>query len=42
VGLIEGSNLDKLYSTAIGPLVALTNVSFAIEQGEFISLVGNI
>lgn len=38
--LIQGSNLDKVYSTATGPLVALTNVSFTVNEGEFISLVG--
>ncbi len=38
--LIEGRNLDKVYATATGPLVALTGVSFGIEEGEFISLVG--
>jgi NitT/TauT family transport system ATP-binding protein len=38
--LIEGRNLDKVYATATGPLVALTHVSFDIEEGEFISLVG--
>ena len=38
--LIEGNNIDKVYATATGPLVALTDVSFAIEEGEFVSLVG--
>jgi NitT/TauT family transport system ATP-binding protein len=35
-----GQNLSKVYATATGPLVALENVSFAIEEGEFISLIG--
>jgi len=38
--LIEGTGIDKVYATATGPLVALTDVSFGIEEGEFISLVG--
>jgi NitT/TauT family transport system ATP-binding protein len=38
--LIEGTEIDKVYATATGPLVALTDVSFGIEEGEFISLVG--
>ena len=39
-GLIEGSNLSKVYATATGPLVALSEISFQVEEGEFISLVG--
>jgi NitT/TauT family transport system ATP-binding protein len=38
--LIEGQDLTKVYATATGPLVALTRVSFQIEEGEFVSLVG--
>ncbi len=38
--LIQGQNLSKVYGTATGPLVALDDVSFQIEEGEFISLVG--
>jgi NitT/TauT family transport system ATP-binding protein len=38
--LIEGRNIGKVYGTATGPLVALTDVSFTIDQGEFVSLVG--
>jgi NitT/TauT family transport system ATP-binding protein len=38
--LIEGSHIDKVYATATGPLIALTDVSFGIEEGEFVSLVG--
>jgi len=38
--LIDGKNLSKVYATATGPLVALDDVSFSIEEGEFISLVG--
>ena len=40
MGFIEGQELTKVYATATGPLVALDNVSFEIEDGEFISLVG--
>lgn len=39
-GLIEGSHLSKVYATATGPLVALSDVSFEVKEGEFISLVG--
>ncbi len=38
--LIEGRNIGKVYGTATGPLVALTDVSFTIAEGEFVSLVG--
>ncbi len=38
--LIEGRNLGKVYGTATGPLVALTDISFTIDEGEFVSLVG--
>jgi NitT/TauT family transport system ATP-binding protein len=38
--LIEGRNIGKVYGTATGPLVALTDVSFTIGEGEFVSLVG--
>jgi NitT/TauT family transport system ATP-binding protein len=38
--LIEGTGIDKVYATAPGPLVALTDVTFGIREGEFISLVG--
>jgi NitT/TauT family transport system ATP-binding protein len=39
-GLINAEHLTKVYGTAAGPLIALTDVNFAIEEGEFISLVG--
>lgn len=38
--LIDAEHLTKVYGTATGPLVALADVSFTIEEGEFISLVG--
>ncbi|MBH0237776.1 ABC transporter ATP-binding protein [Methylobrevis albus] len=38
--LIEGRNVSKVYATATAPLVALSDVSFGIEEGEFVSLVG--
>ncbi|NPD17459.1 ABC transporter ATP-binding protein [Xinfangfangia sp. D13-10-4-6] len=38
--IISGANISKVYATATGPLVALDDVSFGIEEGEFISLVG--
>jgi NitT/TauT family transport system ATP-binding protein len=40
MGLIEGKSLTKVYATATGPLVALDDVSFTVNEGEFISLVG--
>ncbi|WP_127145805.1 ABC transporter ATP-binding protein [Pelagibacterium montanilacus] len=38
--LIDGRELSKVYATATGPLIALDDVSFTIEEGQFISLVG--
>jgi NitT/TauT family transport system ATP-binding protein len=38
--LIRGRDVTKVYATATGPLLALDAVSFAIEEGEFVSLVG--
>lgn len=38
--LLEGHRLTKVYATATGPLLALSDVSFEIEEGEFVSLVG--
>jgi NitT/TauT family transport system ATP-binding protein len=38
--LIQGQHLTKVYGTATGPLVALDDVSFDIQEGEFVSLVG--
>ncbi|WP_417720170.1 ABC transporter ATP-binding protein [Salipiger sp.] len=38
--IICGTNISKVYATATGPLVALDDVSFGVEEGEFISLVG--
>ena len=38
--LIEGRGVSKIYGTSTGPLVALTDISFTIEEGEFVSLVG--
>jgi len=38
--LIQGQHLSKVYGTATGPLVAMDDVSFDIEEGEFVSLVG--
>jgi len=38
--LIQGQHVSKVYGTATGPLVALDDVSFHVDEGEFISLVG--
>lgn len=38
--IIQGTNITKVYATATGPLVALDDISFGIDEGEFISLVG--
>lgn len=38
--LIEGRNVSKVYATATEPLLALSDVSFNIRAGEFVSLVG--
>jgi NitT/TauT family transport system ATP-binding protein len=40
IGLIEGTSVTKVYATATGPLVALDDVSFTVNESEFISLVG--
>ena len=40
--LLEVSNLKKIYTTRFGgnPVHALTNVSFTVEQGEYVAIMG--
>lgn len=38
--MIEVSNIKKVYSGAGGDFVALKNVSFKIEDGEFVAIMG--
>lgn len=40
MALIEAVNLRKVYGEGEGETVALDNVSFAIEKGEFVSIMG--
>jgi putative ABC transport system ATP-binding protein len=39
--LLEVNKLKKIYTTRFGgnPVQALTNVSFSIEQGEFVAII---
>ena len=40
--LLEVNNLKKIYTTRFGgnPVQALTNVTFSIEQGEYVAVMG--
>lgn len=40
MALIEAKNLTKVYGEGEGTTVALGGVSFAIEKGEFVSIMG--
>jgi putative ABC transport system ATP-binding protein len=37
---LKVENLSKIYDTSAGRVVALDNVSFTIQKGEFVSIVG--
>ena len=37
---IRLQNVDKVYQTKDGPVVAVQDVSFDIQQSEFIAIVG--
>ena len=37
---IEVKNVSQIYSVGNEPVNALTNISFAIEKGEFIAVTG--
>lgn len=40
--LLEVHNLKKVYTTRFGgnPVQALTNVTFSVEQGEYVAIMG--
>jgi len=42
--LLEVNNLKKIYTTRFGgnPVQALTNVTFSIEQGEYVAVYGGV
>ena len=40
VNVIDVENLDLTFTTADGPVHALSNINLQVEQGEFISLIG--
>ena len=42
MSLLEVNNLKKVYTTRFGgnPVQALTNVSFSVEQGEYVAIMG--
>ena len=37
---LEVENLSKIYDSAAGRVVALSNINFTIKKGEFVSIVG--
>ena len=40
MAILEVNNLKKLYTTRFGGAKALANVSFAVEDGEFVAIMG--
>src|SRR5689334_8827913 len=38
--VIEARSLGKVYNSGAAPIVALEDISFAVEEGSFVSLVG--
>ena len=42
MALLEVTNIKKIYSTRFGgnKVQALSNVSFSIEKGEFVAIMG--
>lgn len=40
MNIIEVANLTKIYHTAAGETVALDDVSFSVEKGEFVAIMG--
>ena len=39
--ILEVKNLSKIYGTGDNQVIALNNVSFSVEKGEFIAIVGS-
>lgn len=40
MALVEGRNVSKMYQTQSAPVLALNDVSFSVNEGEFVALVG--
>ena len=40
MGILKVENLKRVYGTGASKVVALDNVSFTVEKGEFVSIVG--
>lgn len=40
MSLIEVKNLTKIYGKGENEVIALNNISFSVEQGEFIAIIG--
>ena len=40
--ILEVKNLTKIYGTGENEVKALDHVSFSVEKGEFIAIVGSI
>jgi putative ABC transport system ATP-binding protein len=40
MNIIQVSHLSKIYSTAAGETIALNDVSFTIQRGEFVAIMG--
>ena len=44
MALLEVTNIKKIYSTRFGgnKVQALSNVTFSVEEGEFVAIMGNL
>ena len=42
--LLEVNNLKKIYTTRFGgnQVQALSNVTFSVEEGEYVAIMGNL
>ena len=38
--MLEASHLKKIYETGSGKVYALDDVSFSVETGEFVAILG--
>ena len=38
---VEINNITKIFSLKTGPVTALSNISFNVEEKEFVSVIGN-